>query len=312
MRITADTSSLYKIKPYLPQKISSCFARLDKNTIDKICEIRMRRDGITTVTVDGKNLILSLSGITSNIASAIKTTKEEIDDFVYRFCKGSVYSHENTLSEFYIVSDGIRVGISGQASYMNDMGMTVGEIHSLNIRLPRHVSGCSKVLVEHINQFGFSDGSGILIASSPGVGKTTVLRDLAVNLSDGTVSPMRRVCIIDERNEIYMNRVFENCCTDFLSGVNKIKGLEIAARVLSPQIIICDEISGPDEAEKILRQKNGGIIFIASVHSDSYHDAMNKDYIKELFDKGVFSHICILSRTGTKINSEIIKYKNDY
>ena len=52
-----------------------------------------------------------------------------------------------------------------------------------------------------------------------------------------------------------MNKLFDRCCVDFLKGIDKIKGMEIAGRVLSPEIIICDEIATPEEAEKITRQR---------------------------------------------------------
>lgn len=309
MTLTADTSCLFRIKNYFPQNICVCLSKLDKNTLDKISEIRLRKNGITTVTIDGMNLYLSLSGITTDAASSLKTSEDDIEDFIYKFCKGSVYTHENTLSEFYIVNDGIRVGISGKAVYSNTNRLTPSDIYSLNIRIPHHIRNCSQEVAQHISDNGFFDSKGILIASPPGVGKTTFLRDLAIKLSDGSISPVRRVCVIDERNEIFMNRVFDNCCTDLISGVEKVKAIEIAARVLSPEVIICDEISGPDEAEKITRQKNGGIIFIASVHSETYAETMRKEYIRSMFEKCVFSHLCLLKRCGGKIETELIRYE---
>lgn len=308
MTITGDTSQLYKIRAFLPQRISGALSRLDKSTLDKISEIRLRRDAITTVTIEGKNLLLTLSGISGKKGEAIKPTKEEIEDFIYRFCKGSVYSHEATLSEYFLVNDSVRVGIAGNAFIKDGSIISVESISSICIRLPRHISGCSKKIADHIKENGFPEGKGILIASKPGVGKTTFLRDLAKALSCDTETGLRRVCVIDERHEIFMEKIFSDCCIDFISGVGKIKGMEIAARVLSPEIIICDEISGPDEAEKIIRRKNGGIVFIASVHSDSYEDVFSKDYLKRMFEEGVFSHLCVLIRTHTGVDSVLCEY----
>lgn len=310
MTITSDTSAINKIRSILPPSISNSLSRLDRTTLDRISEIRLRKNRIATLTVDGKNLVLSLSGLTNDIRSGIRLSDTDIDDFIYKFCKGSVYSHEDTLSDFYIVNDSIRVGLSGDAVYKNDKLISIGNISGVCIRIPRHVKDCSIKLMNHIKDSGFPDGKGILIVSPPGVGKTTLLRDLAQKLSSDRELGLKRVCVIDERNEIFMENIFSDCCIDFLSGVGKIKGLEIASRVLSPEIIICDEIASPDEAEKITRHKNTGVVFIASVHSDCHENVMRKDYIEKMFKQGVFSHTYTLSRSGSKVLGELSEYKD--
>ena len=302
MYITKDNSSLHKIRDCLPQTVSSALSRLEKSTLDKISEIRLRRNGITSITIDGNNHILSVKGLTYETSFAIKCTRCDIEDFLYKFCKGSVYTHEKTILQSFIVRDGIRVGLGNTDS--------VGIPSSINVRLARHIPGCSETLMHHICENGFTDSKGILIISSPGIGKTTLLRDLAVNLSTNNYGKIRRVCVIDERNEIFMENVFENCCVDFISGLGKCEGIERATRLLSPQVIICDEISGSDEANKITLQQNSGVIFIASFHADSVNSALNKEYIRKMFDDGVFSHIFLLERNGSKISFSLTEFKN--
>lgn len=305
MIITKDTSSLHKIRPFLPSSVSGALSRLDKATIDRISEIRLRKDGITSITINSKNHILSLKGLTQDCSLAIKCTKCDIEDFIYKFCRGSVYTHEKTIRQGYIVHDGIRVGLGCTNSYSEQMPV---DISSVNIRLARHIRGCSEILMKHISENGFEDGKGILIISKPGVGKTTLLRDLAVNLSTNTFSDIRRVCVIDERDEIFMEKIFENCCIDFISGMDKCKGIENACRLLSPEIIICDEISGNEEASKITLQKNNGIVFIASYHADSAESALKKEYIRKMFDNGVFSHTYLLTNNGSTISGQLTAY----
>lgn len=311
MTLTADTSALYKIRQYLPQNVSSCLSRLDKGTLDRITEIRLRKNSLTTVTLEGQNYILCLTGLSSKTKNGIFVTENDIEDFIYKFCKGSIYSHENTLKDFFVTNSGIRVGLSGQAIYKGGSLQGIGKVTGVNIRLPRHIKNVSEEILAYIEKNGFKDGKGFLLLSKPGVGKTTFLRDLAANLSHGSNTRIYRVCVIDERCEIYMDSIFTKCCCDFLSGIDKIKGLEIASRVLSPEIIICDEISGPDEAEKIIRHKNGGIVFIASVHSDSFEDALGRDYIKNMFTKGVFSHLCLLERNKEGVSVSIKAFEDD-
>ena len=308
MTISKDLSAIHRIRHSLPDTVSYAISNLDKATLDRISEIRLRRSGITTVTLNGKNYALSEKGLSFDAKCAIKCEKNDIDDFLYKFCKGSVFSHEQTIKEGYIISDGIRAGIGSVSSVKSGMEF---DVSSICIRLPRHIKGCSDELFYYICQNGFEDGKGFLIISGPGVGKTTLLRDLAISLSSNREYIFQRVCVIDERNEIYMEKVFDNCCIDFVSGIEKCKGIERASRLLSPEIIICDEISGPDEAKRISLQKNSGVIFIASYHADSFKSALQKPYIRGMFEEGVFSHMYLLTRTDTVITGSLYRYEND-
>lgn len=315
MTITQDTTPFYRLSLCLPQSVCQALSVLPGSTKEKICEIRLHSNGIVGLTIGNENCFLSADGITYNPKSAIHTAKNEINDFFYKFCKGSVFTHENTLCDFFVVNDGIRVGIGGEAITKNGSIVSVASITSLNIRIPRHINNCSEFLIKYINERGFDNGKGILIISSPGIGKTTILRDLAKNLSSGSsdVNKMKtkRVCVIDERHEIYMPKIFDNCCIDFLSGVSKIKGIEIASRVLSPQIIVCDEIASPEEAQKITERKNSGIVFIASMHSDSYSNVISKEYIRKMFSEGVFGTVCCLTNKDGKVTGEISEFTDD-
>ncbi len=309
MTITSDTSAILKIQGYLPKKISGALMRLDKSVWDKISELRIRQNAVTTVTINGENCLLCLSGITKNPTEAIITSKEELDDMVYRLCKGSVYSHEATLEEFYITVDGIRIGLGGELRLSSSGKETVGNILSVNIRLPKHIEGICEKTAKYICEKGIDDGKGLLIISPPGVGKTTHLRDLAKKLSffdrQNPSKKVYRVAVIDERREIYMKNIFENCCIDFICGVEKIKAMEIATRVLSPQIIVCDEIATPAEAEKIIRHRNTGTLFIASLHSDSVQNALKMDFVKAMVDKDVFGAIYCLYKTKSGVSGEL-------
>ena len=309
-----DYSHINTIISLLPSHISGALSRLSKSVLDKTEEIRLRSNAVATVTVSGECCVLCESGMTKKSTNPLTTSAEDIEDFIYRFCKGSVYSYEASLSDFYITIGSVRVGISGQAIIKNGVISGVGSIYSVNIRIPRHIDGCARNVVEHIARYGFPDGKGILIASAPGQGKTTLLRDLAKSLSLCTgkseLTPIYKVCVIDERNEIYMDNVFCFCCADFLTATGKVKGIEIASRVLSPQIIVCDEIGSAEEAEKIRLQKNSGTVFIASVHADSIEAIMKKEYLKRMYDEGVFGYTYLLSRKNGTFSGIMTEYQD--
>ncbi len=316
MTITSDTSAIYNVTKHLPPRISGALSRLSKSALDKIEEIRLRSGGIVTLTISGESCLICESGITKNCSKPLTATREEIEDFIYKICKGSVYSYENSLSDFYITVSGIRIGISGEGHIKNGELSGVGNIYGINIRLPRHIDGCAKEVMEHISTVGFPEGKGVLVASPPGHGKTTLLRDLAKSLSCCRQTEqnfeMKKVCVIDERSEIFMDKIFDFCNIDFLTGIDKVKSIEIASRVLSPQIIICDEIGSCEEAERIRRQKNSGTVFIASVHADSAQSIMKKDYLKRMFDEGVFGYTYLLNRNKGTLSGKMIEYTKDH
>ncbi len=302
--VTTDTLS--KIIYCLPEQIKNALLKIDYETRAKIYEIRMRVNRVTCITLSGKNVFLSQDGLTEYSYRALKTSFDDIEKFLYCLCKGSVYSYENSLKHGFVSVSGARIGISGQV-ILSGSGSIDGfsVIEGVNIRLQHHISGCSRPILEYISASGFPARKGILVASAPSNGKTTLLRDLAINLSQNcTVNNEKtvlRVCVIDERNEIKMENIFDRCNIDFISDCSKAKGIEIATRVLSPQVIICDEIGTKQEADEILHAVLSGIYFIASVHASSLEEITAKPHIKTLIDYGVFGMICILIREGEKI-----------
>ncbi len=317
MESLSNTYGISKIKYFLPAKIIDSIDKLSPDTIKKANELRLKTDRPSTITLNGKTCFLCSQGLTQNPSLAIKVAQSDIDAFLYGFCQGSVYSYGSSIQEGFITRFGVRVGLSGDLCMNNAQIKGFSLIDGLNIRLPSHVSGASQVLINHILKNGFTKGKGFLVVSKPGVGKTTLLRDLALRLStvctiQGTTK-IFRVCVIDERGEIRIGQVFDSSCADFLCGASKDLCINLATRVLSPDIIICDEIGSEKEAQEILKSVFSGIVFIASAHASSIQEVMSKKHIKTLIDSGVFGGICVLSRQNEKVLSELHLIQNkDY
>lgn len=288
-------SWLYRI---LPDTVCEAIVRVDVEKLEFLSEIRLRTNAICTLTSGGENIVLY------NNNQFVTLSEKDIDSFLHKVCGGSVYSYENSIAQGFITVNGARIGISGDVTLKNGTVCGFSKIRSVNIRIPRHIGGCADKLLYHIKSTPYEKLGGILVASAPGVGKTTVLRELALKLSTAR-DRFYRVCVIDERCEIYIPELFKNNSADIFSGIPKNKGIEFASRLMNPEFIIFDEISSDTDASSILSAHFGGSVFISSVHATSPDAITQKNKIRALCEEGVFSHIFFLERMENGIKTSL-------
>ena len=102
---------------------------------------------------------------------------------------------------FITISGGHRAGIAGEVILENGQVKTLRNVSSINLRLSHEVIGCADTVIPYITQR--RNIYHTLIVSPPGCGKTTLLRDVIRQISDG--SEYRKgvsVGVVDERSEI--------------------------------------------------------------------------------------------------------------
>lgn len=278
-----------KITEILPENIACALRPVLSSFPGRIYELRLiEGQGIFFVTCDGIRF-LSASGNPSSVPDrfAPKITKAELTEIIDRAVGYSSYAHAKELADNYIsYAAGIRIGIARRAS---------GEISSLNIRLP---AAQPVIKSDALDRLLGSLCGGLLIAGAPGTGKTTLLRYCAQRLSAHEV---RRVTVIDERSELAGSggEYFDlGCCTDVIAGVPKAEGIMTALRLMSPEIIICDEIGLLSETESMLEGMNSGVIFVASVHAGNAAELGRKSQYRRLAEAGVFEHTVFLKGRG--------------
>ncbi len=271
---TKSEERFFRAVSYLPASISEEIQRIVKGRrggAGEVREISIRADGRCTVKHGGENIPL-VSEVSADDAAEIAK----------RLCEGALYAKRDDIaSGFITIKGGIRVGICGYAKYDGGKLVGVSEIRSMLFRIPGHECLFREELFE-----AYLDGigSGMLIYSAPGVGKTTALRELAGFIGGGVDA--KRVAVIDERCE-FDDDDYTNCEVDILKGYKRHTGIEIACRTMSPSIIIMDEIGGED-AENILSAVKCGIPMIASAHAASLDELLSKPSLKPLTDIGVF------------------------
>ena len=255
---------------YLPPRLADAVIRKTSLWNGAVNEIRLRENRLLSITVGRKNVSCDLI-----------CTREEIAQTVARLCGNSLYSYSEAIRDGCITTDcGIRVGVCGHAVLTDGRMTLVRDITSLNIRIPHRVPGAADKLYDLT-----SGNRSILVYSRPGMGKTTALRELIPLLSAGENA--RRVAVIDTRYELCTGDSMADM-TDVLYGYPRCEGIQIAVRTLSPEYIICDEISTEQDAQALLSAHSAGIAVCASIHAGSFRELSGIPMMKLLLSAQVF------------------------
>lgn len=216
----------------------------------------------------------------------------------------SVHSSADSVRRgFVTVKGGCRIGICGTA-VMGDKGIAgIKELSSVAIRIPREMRGCAGGIFPELMRGGFSS---TLIISPPGVGKTTLLRELVRLLS----RQGNRVSLADERGEVAA--VWKGTPqfdvgphTDVLTGAPKAESAMLLLRAMNPQIIALDEITAPEDVQACKSAANCGVKLLATAHGDGVEDLRSRAMYRELLDAGVFRRAVMIKKENGRRLYEI-------
>ncbi len=230
-------------------------------------------------------------------------TIEEILKILQLVCENSIYSYQHQIAEgFVTIRGGHRVGISGSCVIQNGRVININYINSLNFRIARQISGASKEILQYILNIEKNNVKNTLIVSSPGVGKTTILKDISKQISSGIKELNFKglnTGIVDERGEIaalYKGVPQNDIGTkvDVIDNVSKGVGMKMLVRSMTPQVIIADEIGTPDDVAAINYAICSGCSGVFSAHGECFEDLYLNSFIKDLIIGHVFEIIIFL------------------
>ena len=273
----------------LPSYISLEIQRI--NNTQNLNEIRLRARQKVILKCVNQEIVLE----------NIVTTKT-ILDILLNVSKNSIYAIQSDINNgFVIIRGGHRVGICGEVVYVDGKIKNVKNISSLNIRVARQVYGCADVVLSEIVKRG--KVLNTLIVSPPGCGKTTLIRDIIRQISNGVdVLNLKgkNVSLIDERGEIASVYNGVPCLdvgirTDVTSNVNKSEGMKMMIRSMAPDVIATDEIGKKEDIVAIKEAVLSGVNVLFTMHGDSIKSILKNPNVKELLDLDIFSKIIILS-----------------
>lgn len=267
-------------------------------------EIRLRVNGPLIVFYNNKEFFINRNfELTTNRNNAYIVTQNEVRETMEYISNYSLYAFEDEIKQGFItIQGGHRVGIAGKTILEADRIKNIKHISFINIRLSHQIKGCADKVMPYIVQ----DDSifHTLIISPPRCGKTTLLRDVIRQLSNGlSTIPGMTVGVVDERSEIgacYMG-VPQNelgIRTDILDCCPKVAGMMMLVRSMSPSIIAVDEVGSREDMEAIEYVINCGCKLIATVHGSSIDDIKNKPLLGRMVREKIFERYILLNNQG--------------
>lgn len=217
----------------------------DKNLQNDLQEIRIRVERAILLKTRQADIIINYQVSSSEILQTLE-----------RLCENSIYAYKNQICEgFLTIRGGHRIGITGTAVIENNEIINLKYITSLNFRIAREVINCSNQLLKEIIDIENNSIYNTLLVSPPGKGKTTMLRDIIRNISNGIneIHFKGMTCgVVDERGEIaamYKGSPQNDIGmrTDVIENISKAKGMKMLIRSMAPEVIACDEIGSTED-----------------------------------------------------------------
>ena len=263
---------------------------------EDIQEIRLRAGRPIVIQMGGREMFLDRNGhFSDSLSGAASVFPEELEGLLGHICHYSFYAFEDELRQGFItVKGGHRVGVAGQVVLENDGHIrTIKNISFINIRISHEVKGAADGVLPRMYDGG--ELKSALILSPPGCGKTTLLRDLIRQISDGNeFGAGLTVGVVDERSELAGSYcgVPQNDLgmrTDVLDACPKATGMLLLLRSMSPRVIAIDELGSREELEQLKSAAACGCRILATAHGENLEDlerrfGVNRRGWEQLFD----------------------------
>lgn len=294
----------------IPDNLRSLLSVLPQAFLDGLEEVRIREGRPLEVNTGGRYFFVTPEGgMTRDAGAAFVPGKQEGNRLLDLITNHSLYTMEEELRKGFItIAGGHRIGLAGRTVLSGGKVEHLRDISGFNIRIAREIRGVADPLLPQLIDFKHHSVVHTLIISPPQQGKTTLVRDLARQISSGTWGhpeakwPGLKVAVIDERSEIAGSRrgvpSFDvGPRTDVMDGCPKAEGIMMMIRSMSPDVLIVDEIGRPEDAEALAEALHAGVRVIATAHGSNVEELSSRPALSRLFDGSFFQMLAVLRRT---------------
>lgn len=254
-------------------------------------EIRLRAGRGVTVQSGGMEKQVLLAGV------PLTVTSQDLNTVLERATQSSYQSAAEQLRRgFYTMRGGHRIGVTGSMSVREGRSLAFRELSSLAIRVARAFPGIAGALEDKLLEGGRFPST--LILSPPGMGKTTLLRELLRLLSDRF---SLRCGLADERGEVAalwrgVPQLEVGVHTDVLDGCPKAEGMLLLLRSMNPQILAADEITAPEDVRAVTMAANCGVAVLATAHAGDPAELKRRPLYRELLEQNIFRRVILIRR----------------
>ena len=283
----------------MPKSLKAGLRELTNKQQVELEEIRLRVGYPVILKIRTEEYGLCEKGLCA-LGKGIEMTRGFMTEVLHYMSDFSLYALEDELRQGFItIEGGHRVGLVGKVVLENSQIKTLKYISGMNIRIAHEVRGCSEKVMPYI--VSRDKVHHTLIVSPPGCGKTTLLRDVIYQLSEGYkgYGPYT-VGVVDERSEIAacyqgIPQNHMGMRTDVLDGCPKTEGMRMLLRAMAPQVVAVDEIGKKEDCEALREMLSAGISLLCTVHGKDEKECLRRPYLNEILEQGLFERVIILS-----------------
>ena len=273
---------------------------------DEVEEIRLKAEKPLIVRLVHKDAFVSPAGVpVTRPEDGYVVSPEEVARTLNIASGASLYAFEEELRNGYItVPGGHRLGLAGQAAVEKGQVKTFRHIGGINFRVAREIRGAADGVLPCVLTGWPPRVCHTLIISPPRGGKTTFLRDLVRQLSDGIPGLKfagATVGLVDERSEVAacfkgIPQLDVGVRTDVIDGCPKAEGIKLMVRAFGPEVVATDEIGRAEDARAIEDALNAGVKVVATAHASTLDELRGRPFFRYLFAAGVIERFILLAR----------------
>jgi len=306
-RVTIKPSPWQEVIPVLPAGIRGIISGLSLNILERLEEIRLRQNKPLILGLPDGDIFLDINGKPAvTPRDCYLVTADDIQRVTQLISGCSLYAFGEELKNGFItLPGGHRVGLTGKTLLENGRVRTLKYISGLNIRISREVKGAASPLLPFIIDQRSGNIFNTLIFSPPRCGKTTMLRDIIRQLSNGIPELNFKgvvIGVVDERSELAgcfqgVPQREVGIRTDVLDGCRKAEGMFMLLRSMAPRVIATDEIGTDEDFAALEGVFNAGVKVLTTVHAASLTELNQRPALRNLLNMKVIERFVLLSRS---------------